>query len=197
MKSSTALLGAALMLVLAACNATSSTSPSASVSTGNPPASSGSFEPGSASDVGRYFRINEVGLGENGYVQLLNYTDTAASLGTLFLCQEAGCVDLPDTIVEGGSAARIAVGDGNGIEDVVMTDADLALTPTDGEVALLSTSDIDPRFMWAYLEWGSTPHGLTDAAVQAALWRDGSYAPSSANATRLWQREGGWWVFDE
>jgi hypothetical protein len=115
----------------------------------------------------------------------------------LFLCQEGGCADLPDVIVEGGSAARIGVGDGAGIENVVMANADLELAPANGEVALLSTSEVDARFMWAYLEWGSTPHALTPTAVEAALWINGSYAPSSANATRLWQREGGWWVFDE
>jgi len=195
MNRSAALVGAVLVLVLGAC--TSASSPSASLSSGNPPASGGSFEPGNASDVGRYFRINEVGLGPNGWVTLLNYTDTAASLGTLFLCQGDRCVDLPEHDVPGGTEARVAVGDGSGLEDVAMTGADLTLEPANGEVGLFSSADLDPRFIWAYLEWGSTPHGLTQTAVEAALWINGSYAPSSPNATRLWQREGGWWVFDE
>jgi len=43
----------------------------------------------------------------------------------------------------------------------------------------------------------ASARGLTETAVYAAIWISGSYAPSSPNGTRLWQRDGGWWVFDE
>jgi hypothetical protein len=179
-------------LALAGC---STTTPSGAPS-GVP--SPGSFNPGDASDVGRYFKISEVGLGDDGWVTLVNYTDTPASLATLFLCQAGGCVDLPDYNVAAGAAARIAVGDGNGLADVAMTGADLDLPSPDGEIALFSTDDIDdPNGMRAYLEWGTTPHELTDMAIANAIWLDGSYAPTSAVATRLFQNDSGLWLFDE
>jgi hypothetical protein len=188
-----ALLMGSLML-LSACNA-SVDSPSP---TTTPSSALASPRPGSdANDVTNYFSIEEVGLGPNGYVTLLNYTDVPASLDTLLLCQPAGCVDLPDVVVEPGEVARIAVGDGEGLEKVVMTGARLALTPADGEIAIYHADDLrNPDEVRHYIQWGSTPHELTMVAVAAGLWREDGFAPSGPSATRLWKRDGGWWVWD-
>jgi hypothetical protein len=159
-----------------------------------PPSSSPSRVDSGAS---RFFAIDEVGLGPDGYITLLNYTDVAASLDELYLCQPPTCVDLPDVVVEPGEVARIAVGDGAGLDDVAMTDAPLALEPADGEIAIYESEDVsDPTKIHAYLEWGSTPHEATRVAIEAGLWRDGSYAPSSPDATRLYQTDANLWVFD-
>ncbi|HZD79004.1 MAG TPA: hypothetical protein VE646_03035, partial [Actinomycetota bacterium] len=148
-------------------------------------------------DVGQFFSIEEIGLGPNGWVGLLNYTDAPASLDTLFLCQPPRCVELPDVLVRPGHVARVTVGDGSGLERVVMTDAPLDLAPSDGEVALYSTDDVDDADrLWAYLEWGSTPHAGTEMAIEAGLWHVGSYAPSSDDATRLYRTDDGLWVFE-
>jgi hypothetical protein len=40
-----------------------------------------------SSSTGTYFAINEIGLGVNGYVSLTNFTDVAASMEGLYLCQ--------------------------------------------------------------------------------------------------------------
>jgi len=188
-----------VVLLMAACgNDARSTNPSGSPAQLSPLETSAStFTPGSAADVGRYFRISEVGLAPNGYVTLVNYTDQPASLDTLFLCQSRGCVDLPQYTVEPGAAARIATGDGERLADVAMTRASLDLEPSDGEVALFSSNDIgDPRALHAYLEWGKTPHTLTSQAISADLWLDGSFAPTAADATRLFQNDSGLWLFD-
>jgi hypothetical protein len=163
-----------------------------------PPASgSVNSEPGGPNDAGRYFQIVELGLGPSGYVTLLNYTTQPASLGTLYLCQSSGCVDLPDFIVEPGAVARIAIGDGSGLENVALTGADLDLSPADGEVALTSTIDLENlRTLHGYLEWGSTPHELTRHAVDAKIWLPDTYAPTSSNAVRLFRTEGGLWLFE-
>ena len=56
----------------------------------------------------------------------------------------------------------------------------------------------DPAEMLVYLQWGSTPHALTDLAVQAGLWLKTGYAPTTSNATRLYKvAESGLWLFDE
>ena len=147
--------------------------------------------------MGRYFSIEEIGLGPDGWVTLHNYTDTAASLDSLYLCQPPHCIDLPDVVVEPRSLARIAVGGGSSLDDVAMTGADLTLEPTDGEVALYSTDDVDDSTrLWAYLEWGSTPHEGTAAAIEVGLWNEGSYAPSGPTATRLWKTDANLWVWD-
>ena len=191
MKRFAATLLAALAVTLAACGPSG---PSGSTTVQNP----GSFTPGDANDVGRFFKISEVGLGPNGWVTLVNYTDTGASLETLFLCQASGCVDLPDYVVAGGAAARVAVGDGKGLENVALTGADLDLPPLNGEIALFSTDTIaDAKGLRTYLEWGSTPHAITAMAIRNGIWLDGSYAPTAANATRLFQNESGLWLFDD
>jgi hypothetical protein len=182
------------ILLVAGCSSTTPTSNPTGVTT-NP---SLSPDPSSdASDLSRYFSIVEIGLGPDGYVTLINYTEVAASLDGVFVCQADGCVDLPDTVVEPGQLARIAVGDGEGLANVVARDADLDLSPADGEVGVFRSRDVtDSDGIRSYLQWGSTPHEMTDTAVEAGLWLPTAYAPTAAHATRLWKTEANLWVWD-
>lgn len=149
---------------------------------------------------GAFFSISEIGLGPGGYVSLQNFTDVEASLSGLYLCQADHCFELPDATLPPGGTARIAVGDGAGLENLIVDHASsIKLPPSDGEIALFASPDVgDPSKMLAYLQWGSTPHELTSIAVSAGLWMEGSYAPTSQNATRLFrEEETGLWLFDE
>jgi hypothetical protein len=150
--------------------------------------------------MGTFFAINEVGLGPNGFVALTNFTDSPASLAGLYLCQGSECFELPQAVVDAGKTVRIAVGDGAGHEGVVATRATLGeLRPSDGEIALLaSPKPDDPQAMLVYFQWGSTPHDLTQTAIDAGLWLEGGYGPSSENASRLFKvAESGLWLFEE
>lgn len=148
-------------------------------------------------DDGFHFEIEGVGLGPAGYVALRNYVDVPASLGGLYLCQPPDCVELPDVEVEPGEVAVIAVGDGEDLDGVVMTNAGLTLTPADGEVALYASRDVESTDdIRVYVQWGLTPHAGTKVAQEAGLWGTG-WAPSSERATRLFRNEGGLWLFDE
>ena len=73
------------------------------------------------------------------------------------------------------------------------------LNPADGEVALFASDKFDdPKALLVYLQWGSTPHALTDLAVEAGLWIKTAYAPTSENATRLFRsEETSGWMFEE
>jgi len=178
----------AAALVMAACGGSASPKPSPTLVEGRTPG---------AEDATRSFEISEVGLGDEGYVTIHNYTDVASSLDALFLCQHDQCVDLPDTVVEPDASARVAVGDGTGIDDVVETDAPLALTPANGEIALFATQDTDDSSaIRSYLQWGSTPHEMTDVAIKAGFWVVGGFAPSAPYATRLWKTDANLWVWD-
>lgn len=153
-----------------------------------------------SSTTGTYFAINEVGLGSNGFVALTNFTDVPASLTGLYLCQGSACFELPDVVVAADDTVRISVGDGSGYENVIAAHATLGeLRPSDGELALLVSKKIDnPQSMLVYFQWGSTPHGLTQTAIDAGLWVKGGYGPSSQNAIRLFKvPESGLWLFEE
>lgn len=168
-----------------------------------PSATPTSVTPGPASvsaGMSSFFAVDEVGLGPNGYVALTNFTDAPTSLEGLYLCQGSDCFELPEVVVAAGETARIAVGNGAGHENVVATGATLGqLRPADGEIALLASSETDdPGQMLVYFQWGSTPHALTQTAIDAGLWVKGGYGPSSENATRLYKvPESGLWLFDE
>lgn len=171
-----------VLLVLAGCSTAASPAP-------DPTAGAG--------DSTWYLVIEEVGLGPSGYVTLRNYTDVPASLDDVSLCQAETCVDLPDAIVGPNEVARVAVGDGAGLEDVVLRKAGLELPPADGEVAVFRGDDMhDPKAMRYYMQWGSTPHDLTDVAIQAGMADSTTFAPSGPSATRLWKTAGGQWVWD-
>jgi hypothetical protein len=151
------------------------------------------------SGEGAFFSIDEVGLGPNGFVALTNFTDNPANLGGLYLCQGNACYELPEVVVDSGETARIAVGDGAGIEGEVVTHATIGeLRSADGEVALTISPNVQkPEEVLAYLQWGTTTHQLTELAIQAGLWLEGSYAPTSQNATRLFiVKETGLWLFE-
>jgi hypothetical protein len=150
-------------------------------------------------DGSSFFAINEIGLGPDGYVSLTNFTDVPVTLAGLVLCQMPNYFELPDVAVEPGQTVRVAVGDGAGLENVVATNATLGeLAPADGEIALYTSRDFeDPAAMIVYLEWGSTPHGRSAVAVEAGLWIEDSFAPTSPTATRLFRvEESGLWLFE-
>lgn len=149
---------------------------------------------------GSFFAINEVGLGPNGYVGLTNFTDVLVSTDGLILCQGSDCFELPDSEVKVGETVLVAVGDGSGLEGVIAKNATIGeLRASDGELALFSSNNYDdPKAILVYLQWGSTPHELTPVAVEAGLWFETSYAPSSDKATRLYRvPESGLWLFEE
>ena len=149
---------------------------------------------------GAFVAIDEIGLGPEGWISLTNFTSVPVTTKGLYLCQGADCFALPDAVIEAGETGRITVGDGEGLEGVIASKATIGeLKPADGEVALFSSDKFDdPKAILVYLQWGSTPHALTDLAVEAGLWIKTGYAPTSPNATRLYRiEESGWWMFEE
>lgn len=151
------------------------------------------------SSANSYFAIQEVGVGDISYVSLTNFTDVSVTTAGLILVLDGENIELPDVAVEAGATGRIALGDGAGLENVIMTAEDLGpLRPAEGEIALYTADDFsDPAAMINYFEWGSTPHERTDVAIEAGLWLEGSYAPTSPTATRLYRvEETGLWLFE-
>ena len=149
--------------------------------------------------TGSFFAINEISLGPNGFVALTNFTDVPVSLDGLYLCQGSDCFALPDEVVKGGETVLVAAGDGEELENVVATEATYGeLRPADGEIAIFTSEETDdPQALLVYLQWGSTPHELTDLAVEKGLWFETSYAPSGENATRLYRvEESGLWLWE-
>ena len=186
-----------VMLILTACKGESTAEEAAVIATPPPPQVEAS---GENTSKGTFLEIREVGLGPNGFIALTNFTDVPTSLAGLSLCQASQCFGLPDALVDPGKTVRIAMGDGSGLESVVATRATLGeLRPSDGEMALYASLDIkNPKEMLYYLQWGSTPHELTKVAVEAGLWIEKGYAPTSLNATRLYRVEdSGLWLFEE
>lgn len=174
-------------------------SPSASAAASSTPAATaaGTPTPHRGDGVGFYLSIEEVGLGPEGYVTIKNFTETAINIGDLYICQPPRCTKLPEAVIEPGATGRIAVGDGAGIENVVAKNVPLQLLPHDGEVAIYGSEKVDdPSAIRAYFEWGSTPHGATATAIKAALWVEGSYAPTAEQATRLYRTDANLWVFE-
>ena len=146
------------------------------------------------------FDIRELGVGDRGWVALTNFTSEPGKLAGLFLCQAQACFALPDENVPSGETVRIAVGSGAGIENVIAKNAAFGeLKSSDGEIALTTSSNPQrPEQILFYLQWGSTPHELTKLAIEAGLWLEGGYAPTSAKATRLFRvPDTGLWLFEE
>jgi hypothetical protein len=189
-----------LLLAIAACGNPDNGGEVTPAVTSQPAAEATSKPAAVSGATGSFFAIYEVGLGPDGYISLTNFTDVPVSTGGLTLCQGSDCFALPDAEVAAGEVARVAVGDGSGLEGVIATEATLGeLRPTDGEIAIYASQEYDdPKALLAYLQWGSTPHDLTGVAVEAGLWFETSYAPTSANATRLYRvEESGLWLFEE
>jgi len=172
----------------------SPTESDATTPAGTRPEPSGTARPADSTFA---FEIEEVGLGSDGYVSLRNFTDVPVSLEGLFLCQPPKCLQLPVVEVNGGDVGVIAASEQTDRPNVVATWPELELTPSDGELGVYVSEDVEnPNDVRSYLQWGSTPHAGTEAAVEADLWIEG-FAPSSENATRLFRDEGGLWLFEE
>ncbi len=146
------------------------------------------------------FDIREIGVGDQGWVALTNFTSEPGKMAGLFLCQGQECSALPDETVPSGETVRIATGSGAGVDSVIAKNATFGtLKSSDGEIALTTTDNPQrPEQILFYLQWGSTPHELTNLAIEAGLWLKGGYAPTSAKATRLFRvPETGLWLFEE
>ncbi|HEY4668225.1 MAG TPA: hypothetical protein VIH05_00465 [Tepidiformaceae bacterium] len=195
---------AALALVACGSSDPESPTPAGETASATPEASStaaptaaGTATPHRGPGVGFYVSIEEVGLGPNGYVTIKNFTETAINIGDLYICQPPRCTRLPEAVMQPGTVGRIAVGDGAGIENVVAKNVPLQLAPSDGEVAIFGSEKVDdPAAIRAYFEWGATPHAATAVAIKAALWVEGSFAPTGERATRLYRTEANLWVWD-
>jgi hypothetical protein len=165
------------------------------------PIAAADSRPAAASQgTGTFFSIAEVGVGEDGYVALTNFTGSPAGLKGLSLCQGAACFALPDMVVEPGKTVRIAAGDGAGPEAAAAAHAALGeLRPADGEIALFASPEPGSApVMLIYFQWGSTPHALTQQAIDAGLWLPAGYGPTSPDASRLYKdAKSGLWLFEE
>lgn len=191
-----------LVLVINACsspNAPETTAAESTSQANDPNAAPTEVKP-YVQTVGSFLAIKEIGLGPEGYISLTNFTSVPVTTKGLYLCQGEKCFALPDAVIEAGETGRVAVGNGDGLEGVIATGATIGeLESSDGEVALFSSDQFDdPKAILVYLQWGSTPHALTSLAVEAGLWIETGYAPTSPNATRLYRvEESGWWLFEE
>jgi hypothetical protein len=144
-----------------------------------------------------YFSIDEIVLGPNGYVTLTNFTESSESLAGLEMCQGSSCEQLPSIMVPGSDQARIGVGNGDGVKDIAATHAKIgALKASDGEIAIYAKNSDGERQLVSFVEWGSSPHAHTEEAINAGLWLKDSFAPTSAQAVRLYRKASGLWLFD-
>jgi hypothetical protein len=188
MKTFAALIIVTTTILMSACNAATPT-PGIMVTPG-----------GVIPEIVSAFDIRELGVGDQGWVALTNFTSEPGKLGGLFLCQGQECTALPDETVPSGETVRIAGGNGAGVDNVIAKNAEFgALKSSDGEIALTTSDNPQhPEQILFYLQWGSTPHALTDLAIEAGLWLKGGYAPTSAVATRLFRvPDTGLWLFEE
>lgn len=169
----------------------------------DPPAVTTGAPPGAVTArdaVQTYLDIDRVGVGEDAWVSLGNFTDVPVQIGGLHLCQGSNCEELPERIVEPGENVYVVVSGDPALDGLAMIDdAGLGeLRPSDGELSLFSRPDFDdPSALVLFLEWGSTPHEHTDLALEAGLWVEGAFAPSTDRATELFRQETGLWLFRE
>lgn len=146
------------------------------------------------------FDIQELGVGEKGWVALTNFTGQPGNLAGLYLCQGQACFALPAESIPAGETVRISNGSGAGVEHVIAKNGTFGeLRSADGEIALTTSENPQqPEQILFYMQWGSTPHELTSLAIDAGLWLEGGYAPTSEKASRLYRvKETGLWLFEE
>lgn len=208
-RNKTYLLFLVAILLLAACNGTNTTEDDEDAtkaengSTAEAESASSSLDStvvASASEgMNSLFEINEIIPGPDGYVALKNFTDVPVTLAGQYICQGKDCFELPGEIVSPDETVKITVGNGDGLDGLVIADATMGkLQPADGEIALFASTNWDnPAALLTYLEWGSTPHDLTELAIEAGLWLEGTYAPAGSGATRLFRvEETGLWIWE-
>lgn len=148
---------------------------------------------------GAFFEIVVISFEEEPYIELYNFTDSSSTVGGMVLSQPPSSFVLPDVEVAPGETVKVALGSGSGLEGLVIQDAELGeLRPEDGEIAIFSSDDLDdPDAMLIYLQWGKTPHDLTDMAIGAGRWVEHAWAPSGPSAIRIFvDQDTGLWLWD-
>lgn len=145
-----------------------------------------------------FFDIQEVLFTPDDGFVLRNITDVEVSTDRLFVCQAEECFALPDTVVPAGETVLVTTGSAEGSEGAVIEGLAIGdLKPVDGEIAVYVSDPEDPEKIVGYLEWGSTPHSRTEAAVARGQWLADTFAPTGENAVRLFRNtETGLWLWD-
>lgn len=102
------------------------------------------------------FDIQELGVGEKGWVALTNFTGQPGNLAGLYLCQGQACAALPDESVPAGETVRISSGSGAGVDNVIAKNVAFGeLRSADGEIALTTSENPQqPEQILFYMHWG-------------------------------------------
>ena len=138
-----------------------------------------------------------MGVGDDSWVLLTNFTDVPVSLAGLSICRDGECFDIPDEVVPAKSDVVLHIrGQSPGDAQRVEVPGLGELGSAEGELALFVVNS-ETEELLTFLEWGSAPHSYTDEAIDAGLWVEGSYAPAGDDAIRLYRdRDSGLWLWD-
>lgn len=178
-----------IILVAAGCGRdddadTTTTSTSTSTSTTTTPPTATQPPPGAEANI----EITEVVFGADGYVAVTNFGDASADVGGWQLCQRPRYLSLPQVVIEPGEVVLFAFGDTTGLDgNVAEIGGGLGtIDAGDGEIGLYTSSAFgNPNAIVTYVEWGSSGHGRSAVAVEAAIWGDGDFVPTENESVRI------------
>jgi len=128
------------------------------------------------------FAITAVTFGEAGFVQITNFGNGAGDLSGHWLCQRPAYLELPATELGPGESVWVTANGGDlefvgsvvGVVDAAGRLGSFSLST--GELALYTSQSFgDASAIVDYVEWGSSGHGRSSVAVEAAIWPDGGF----------------------
>lgn len=140
-----------------------------------------------ATSSGARFAITVVSLGVLGKVEVENIGDASGSLAGYWLCQRPSYFEFPDVELQPGEVASVSVGGdifvpspgAIAIEEVARIGP---FNPENGEVGLYEGGDFsDADAIRSYVEWGNSGHGRSEVAVEAGIWPEGGFVPTTAD----------------
>ncbi len=118
-------------------------------------------------------------------VVISNLGSTPADLAGHWLCQRPAYQPLPDLEVGPGQSVAISLGGSVFLPPpgALTVDGPLSLGPitaTGGEMALYSDNSFGSAdSLVSYVEWGVPGHGRTGVAVEAGIWGEGEFVPTT------------------
>lgn len=141
---------------------------------------------------GPVFEITTVTFGSPMLV-ITNVGTETGNLGGHWICQRPAYQELPAMDVEAGQSVAISLGGdvflpppgALTVEGVLNLGA---ISASDGEMGLYSSSSFGSAAdIVSYVEWGSSGHGRSDTAVEAGVWDDGGFVPTTGDTAGIQQ----------